>query len=129
MSRARAARESHTTPKTVMRYASVALRKDDFGRYRALPSDGLARSLQFLTAEGLIEITVRSSRTASKISGYMAAVYRYLKTGETAQLEQFRGKAVRVSRERFEFTTDLRTLDRLANAGQVAFEDLYAMST
>lgn len=112
-----------------MRYAGVALRKDDFGKYQALPSDRLARFLRFLTPEGQIHITVRSSRTATRISEYMAAVDHYLKSGDSAGLSQFRGRSVRAGKLTLPFVTDPRVLDRLAHAGEVAFEDLYAMST
>jgi hypothetical protein len=112
-----------------MRYANVALRKDDTGRYQALPSDRLPRFLRFLTAEGQINITVRSSRTATRISEYMAAVDHYLKTGDTAQLAQFRGRSVKAGKLTLPFVTDPRVLDRLAHAGEVAFEDLYAISS
>jgi len=128
LSLAKAAKQAHTTPKTVVRYAGAALRKEPSGKYQASPFDRLARFLRFLTPEGQIHITVRSSRTATKVSEYMAAVDHYLKTGDTARLAQFRGKSVRVGTLKFQFVTDPRILDRLAHAGEVAFEDLYAIS-
>jgi hypothetical protein len=59
----------------------------------------------------------------------MAAVDHYLKTGDTDGLSKFRGRTVRAENHTFAFVTDPRILDRLANAGEVAFEDLYAIST
>ena len=129
LSRARAAIELHTTPKTVMRYVGIALRREESGKYRALPSDRLPRFLRFLTPAGQVHITVRGSRTATKISEYMAAVDHYLRTGDTAGLSRFTGKYVRAGKLTYPFVTDPRALDRLANAGEVAFEDLYAIST
>ena len=128
LSRSKAAKEARTTSKTVMRYAGVALRKNSSGKYQALPSDRLARTLRFLTPEGQIPITVRSSRKASKIADYWTAVDHYLKIGDTARLAPFRGKSVRVKKIKLQFVTDPRILDRLAHAGEVAFEDLYAIS-
>lgn len=124
-----AIREAHTTRQTVVRYVASALTKGSSGRYGAKPSDRFARDLHFLTPEGQVAITVRSSRTASKIAEYMAAVDHYLKTGNTTRLDNFRGKSVKTGKLTLAFVTDPRTLDRLANAGQVAFEDLYAISS
>jgi hypothetical protein len=123
---AEAAREAQTTRKTVVRYVGVALLKTGSRRYAAKPFDRLARSLRFLTPEGQIAVTVRSSRTASKIAEYWAAVDHYLRTGDTERLHQFSGKSVRAGKEQFPFITDPRTLNRIASAGEVAFEDIYA---
>jgi len=124
-----AIKEAKTTRTTALRYVSSALLKERSGRYRAKPSDRFARELNFLTPGGQMAITVRSSLSASKIAGYMAAVDRYLKTGDTSGLDQFRGKSVRAGKLKLPFLTDPKILDRLENAGQVAFEDLYAITT
>lgn len=129
LSRTKAAKEAHTTPATVMRYAGAALRKDESGKYRARPSDRIARALNFLTHEGRVPITVRSSRTASRIAEYMAAVRLYTNNGDTSSLSKFRGRSVRAGALTLPFVTDPRVLDRLYHAGEVAFEDLYASST
>jgi hypothetical protein len=121
--------EMRTTRATVMRYVSSALIKQQSGRYLARPSDRFVRELNFLTDKGKVPITVRSSRNASKIAEYMAAVDRYLKTGDTAGLEKFRGKSVRAGKSILPFLTEPKILDRLENGGQVAFEDLYAITT
>jgi hypothetical protein len=96
------------------------------GRYEAKASDRLARSLRFLTPEGQIAITVRSSRTASRIGEYWAAVDHYLRTGNTARLNEFANKSVRVGKDIFPFITEPRLLNRIASAGEVGFEDIYA---
>ena len=126
VSLAQGARESQTSPRTVTKYAASALRKMDNGQHRAKPSDRLLRQLQFPTAEGLVPIDVRSSRIASLIADYSNAVKRYVLTGLTDQLEEYSGKFIKVGKQHYPFITDPRTLNRLANAGEVAFEDLYA---
>jgi hypothetical protein len=129
LSLARAASEALTTPRTLEKYAGSALRKRSSGRYEAKPSDRLTRSLRFLTPAGQIAITVRSSRAASRIAGYWAAVDYYLRTGDTEHLHEFSGKSVRAGKEQFPFITDPRTVNRIASAGEVAFEDIYATTT
>jgi hypothetical protein len=125
----RAAEEALTSPRTVKKYVAVALHKKDSGRYVAKPFDRLARSLRFLTPQGQIAVTVRGSRTASTIAAYWVAVDHYLKSGDEERLGVFRGKAVRVGKEIFFFVTDPRILNRIANAGEVSFEDIYAQTT
>jgi hypothetical protein len=124
----RAARETKTTPRTVIRHAGKAITKAESGRYRAKPSDRLARSLNFITTNGTVGITVRGSRLASTIAKYSNAVQRYLETGQTDELEPFVGKSIQVGKTRYPFVTDTRLLNRLGRAGEVSFEDLYAHS-
>jgi hypothetical protein len=123
-----AIKEAETKRAIVDRYVGSALVKGVNRRYRAKASDRFARELHFLTPEGRISITVRGSRTASKIAEYSAAVDRYLNTGDTAQLDKYRGKSVRAGKLKLSFLTDPKILDRLANAEQVGFEDLYAIT-
>jgi hypothetical protein len=125
LSLTRAAREVHTTPETMRRYVGSALVRTRRGRWAATPSDRLTRRVWFLTPKGKIELAVRSSRTASLIARHMAAVHRYLETGETDALQEFVGKSVRSRGASFAFLTDPRVLDRLAHAGEVSFERLY----
>jgi hypothetical protein len=98
------------------------------GRYRATPSDRFRRDLHFLTPEGKIAITIRSSPLASKIAEHWTAVDHYLKTGDTSRLAPFVGKTIRAGKKTLPFVTDPRTLTHIANAGEVSFEDLYAIS-
>lgn len=120
-----AARLSETTPNAVLRYARPALRKAH-GRYVPTPGDRLYRPMRFLTARGQITLEVTSSRTASRVARYFEAVDHYLKTGDTTALRPFRRKHIRVGKVAYPFVTDPHVLDRLAGAGEVSFEDLYA---
>ncbi len=123
----RAARETQTTPRTMRKYVGPALSKDPTGRYSARRKDRLKRSLRFLTPQGVIALDVQGSRVASQIARYWAAVDRYLRTGLTDEVSEFRAKTIRVGKLSYPFVTDPRTLGRLANAGQVSFEDLYVL--
>jgi hypothetical protein len=69
-------------------------------------------------------VTVRSSKLASRIGDYWNAVDDYLRTGNADKLKEFEGKSIRVGKSRLYFVTDLPTLDRIASAGEVSFEDI-----
>lgn len=117
----------HTTRKTVRKYAASAVGPKEHGRYTPKAYDRLTRPMRFLTPDGLIELHIRSSTSASRIGEFWNAVDTYLRTGRTGALNRFRGKVVRLNGVAYPFVTDPRTLDRLANAGEVRFEDLYAL--
>jgi hypothetical protein len=121
-----AARRALTTPETVRHYAPRALKRTPAGRYAATAYDRYARSLNVLTAQGKIAVTVTDSRTASRIAEYWVAVDRFLKTGETDRLRPFRRQSFRAGKVGYPFLTHPQTLIRLGNAGEVAFEELYA---
>jgi hypothetical protein len=123
-----AARRADTTPRTVLRYVGSAVEKRG-DRYAAKPSDRLPRWVRAHTAQGVETVVVRSSKTASLIAEHVAAVDRYLKTGQADRLRKFRSKSFRAGKVGYPFLTDRNTLDRLGEAGEVAFEDLYALTT
>lgn len=122
-----AAKEAHTTPETIRRYVPNALRRERSGLYLARATDGYERTLHMLTSQGKIAVTVRGSRTASRIAEYWVAVDHFLKTGKTELLRPFRGQSIRASKVAYPFITNPNTLRRLGYAGEVAFEDLYAL--
>lgn len=122
-----AARASGTTVNAIKRHAGPALERTESGRYKAKQSDRLVRSLNFPTETGIIGLDVRDSRSAKRISAYWNAVQRYLETGDDSQLRRFRGKSVRVNKQAHAFITDTATLDRLADAGELSFDDLYEL--
>lgn len=124
----KAARAAHTTRQTVRKYVGSAVGPKQKGRYTTKAYDRLTRPMRFLTPEGLIELRIRSSTSASRIGEYWNAIDRYLRTGRLDAVNRFRGKVVRLRGVAYPFVTDPRTLDRLANAGEVRFEDLYALS-
>lgn len=114
-----------TTPRTVHKYAGLALRKEG-GQYRAAARDDLLRPLALTTREGKVLVWVRSSRDARRVAQYQNAVKLYLKTGDASALERFRGASVRdESGKSWPFVTDKRKLKRLGSAGVLTFESIY----
>jgi hypothetical protein len=128
LSLTQAAAKSGTTVGAVKKYAAPALEKTPGGRYQATAFDRLYRRMEFLTPNGKVALEVRDSRSASRIAGYWNAVDHYLRTGDDRHLRPYRGKGVTVGKRFYPFVTDLPTLDRLAAAGEVSFEDLYVMA-
>lgn len=124
-----AVREAHTTSRTVKRYVGKALTKDARGRVVAKKFDRIPRTLRFITSRGLVTVTVDDSRVASEIARHASAVNQALLTASATALQPFRGKTLRIGNRTYPFVTDLRTLERLGYAGEVSFEDLYALTT
>ena len=120
-----AAQVARTTPRTVRKYVGQALRRTSGGRYVPTPTDRLTRLVWHLTSRGKVEIAVRGSRPASLEARYMAAVDRFLRTGETDAIREFQGQTIRAGKQTHRFVTDPVTLERLAHAGEVSFERLY----
>lgn len=125
MSMRAAAKSSGITVNALKRHAGNALTKDNRGRYVAKAWDRLARSIVFPTESGLISLNVKNSRTASRISDYWHAVNTYLRSGDDYGLRKFRGKAIRVEKREYAFITDKGMLDRLFDAGELTFDDIY----
>ncbi len=124
LSRAKAATRAGTTPRTIQKYAKPAIRRRE-GTYEALPADQMRRPMRFLTDRGVVVVDVRSSRSATSLSLYWAAVDHYLRTGERDRLQPYEGKRLRAGGHLFAYITDPDLLIRLAEAGEVLFEDLY----
>jgi hypothetical protein len=122
-----ASREAHTTAATVRRYLPTAVHRTKSGRFVASTSDQYARSIRILTAQGQKIVAVRGSRTASRIAEYWSAVDHFLKAGSTQRLWKFRGQSFQAGKVRYPFLTSPETLKRLGFAGEVQFEDLYAL--
>lgn len=87
----------------------------------------LVRPMLVPTVDGLMTLDVRDSRTASRIGAYHNAVKIYLDTGNDRALRRFSGRrgGVTVGKRFYPFITDTSILDRLADAGELGFDDLY----
>lgn len=121
-----AAKAERTRPRTVKRYIRSALRQKRPGeRYRPTTHDRIPRALQIVTPRRTLPVTVRDSRTASRIGEYMNAVRIYVNTGDSSALARFRGKSFQAGGKTYTFITDPSKLDRLADAGDLASEGLY----
>jgi hypothetical protein len=104
-----------------------ALRKRKNGRYVAKKIDQLLRVVNVLTTEGRKEIATRDSRQASLVGGHWAAVQKFIQTGDDSALLKFAKKRiVDARRKRYLLLTDLKELERLASAGVLRFESMYA---
>jgi hypothetical protein len=125
----RAAREIGISPRTVVRWAKSALRKNRAGRFVAKKTDRLMRVLKALTPEGQRDIAVTDSRQASSLAEYWDAVQKYLESGDTSGLQKFRGRLIiDATGAKVPLLTDLNELNRLGSAGVLSSESLYARS-
>lgn len=126
----KASRETGIAPRTVVRRASSALKKNQSGRYIAKSRDRLIRTLKIPTPQGAQEIGVRGFRAASRLGRYWEAVHQYYATGDTSRLQSFRGKSITaVGGVKHPLLTDLDALNRLGSAGVLSFESLYSRSS
>lgn len=113
-------------PRTVHRYVGSELRQDGpGGRYVATPYDHMPRTLHFITLAGTVPITVKDSRTATRIAEHTNAVKAYTHGGDSRALETFRGESFEVDGVRYDFLTDLEAISILADAGELAIDRLY----
>jgi hypothetical protein len=122
----KASNEFGIAPSAVVELGRSALRMRN-GQYVPTKTDRLLRVITILTVEGKKEIATRDSRQASLVGGHWAAIQRYLQTGDDAALLRFKGKKVTdASEKRHLLLTDLAELNRLASAGVLSFESMYA---
>jgi hypothetical protein len=123
----RAARQSGTTVEAVLRHVGSTLERAARGRYAPRPYDRLYRRMPVLTPQGRVPVEVRDSRTASLLSRHWQAVRRYAEHGDTSGLRQFRGTSFFTNKRGYRLVSDLdlATIDRLAQAGELSFEDFY----
>ena len=91
--------------------------------------DTLLRPMMVLTPDGLKEINIRDSRTATLISRHDQAIKHFLETGDDSQLRKFRNRGVRVGNQRYRFETDPKSLEERARRGELSFESIYASVT
>ena len=89
-----AAREARVSPRTVTKWGKSALRKNKSGKYVVKKNDNLLRILSIPTPEGPRSIALRGSKQASLLGEYWNAVHRYLQTGDTSRLKEFRGEHI-----------------------------------
>jgi hypothetical protein len=129
VSLSKAAKESKVSPRTVIKRAASALRKNESGRFKAKAGDRLVRSLMIPTPEGAQEISVRGLRVASQLGRYWVSVHKYYETGDTSGLRKFEGAVVTdIDGVKYPLLTDTDVLNRLGSAGVLTFESLYGKS-
>lgn len=117
-----AARNEHTTPRTVRKHVGSALRRDKRTRHFVAKSgDTFRRDIYVLSSEGYVPVTVRSSKQTQLASEHLIAASRLLGTGDPEWLKPFVGKRVGGA----ELLTDPDRLRELADAGLVKLDALY----
>lgn len=122
------ARARGMSPKTVRR-ASGVFRKQG-GRWVPTRSDRVERWLKSYENGSRVEVLVRDSRTASRLSRYSNAVGHYLESGDPSGLAEFEGKTYRDAYGTVHtFDTDpaaIRAAIERLESDFGAFADLYA---
>jgi hypothetical protein len=117
-----AARNEHTTPRTVRQYVGSVLIRDPRTRHFVAKSgDTFRRDINALGYDGYVPVSVRSSKQAQLASEHLIAVSRFLGTGDTEWLKPLVGKRV----GGVELLTDPDRLRELADAGLVKLDALY----
>jgi hypothetical protein len=112
-----------------MELSGSALKKQSNGRYAVRSFDRMLRVLVIPSRAGPVEIAVRDSRTASKIGEYHAAVQEFIRRGDDTKLRQFKKLKLKdASGNPIKLLTDRADLMRLAHAGVLSFESIYARS-
>jgi hypothetical protein len=124
-----AAREIRISPRTVKRWAGSALQKRPSGKFVTKKNDTLLRVLTIPASDGTREIAVRGSKQATHLANYWNAIHRYLQTGDASRLKKFEGQFIKdANGEQIPLPTNRKDLNRLASAGVLSFESLYARS-
>jgi hypothetical protein len=126
----RASHEEGISRATVLRHAKSALRKTPSGTYKARKSDRMLRDLVIPTPQGLTEIAIRDSRSATIVGEYWNAVNHYLETGDDTDLARFRSVTIiNAQGNAVPLLTDTAELERLGSAGVLSFQSLYARAS
>jgi len=127
LSLTRAARRVGLTRKEALEVISPYVFKSR-GRWVATEWDRRPREMRFIDNKGLKSVTVKDSRTATKVGLYMNAVDEYLRTGDDFRLRMFAGRTFQSDGETYEFITNRELLKRLGNAGEIQFEEIYQLT-
>jgi hypothetical protein len=70
------------------------------------------------------------SYSRTQLAEFWSAVHRFLQTGDTSRLKKFEGKSIKdANGTEIPLPTDRKVFNRLASAGVLSFESLYARST
>jgi len=121
-----AAREERIDPRTVRKHLKVELKRlAKGGAIRPSKSDRLPREMLIPTSQGAVPATVRGSAQSSQLGRYMAAVGKFLRTGETEALDEFEGQSI----AGHPLITDPDELTLLAEAGSLQIDSIYAVES
>ena len=118
-----AARAEEVDPRTVRKYLGGELRQMASGRTQPTSTDKRQREMLILTSSGPAPTTIRGSQQASQLGRYLAAVGKFLRTGEVDALDEFEGKKI----AGHVLITDPETLMSLAQAGALQLDEIYSV--
>jgi hypothetical protein len=118
-----ASRAENIDLRTVRKYVGAELRQLE-GQIQPTQADRRRRDMLLPTSAGPTPIVIHGSKEASQLGTYMAAVGKYLRTGETDALQQFTGKTIAGGRP---LITDPEQLSALAQAGALELDKIYAL--
>jgi hypothetical protein len=90
-------------------------------RYAAKRSKQSKREIYVFGAEGYQPVADASPRQAKRSSQHLIAINRFLRTGDTEPLKQFRGKRIAA----IELLTDPKRIREFADADLVKLDGLY----
>jgi hypothetical protein len=123
----RAADEAQLPPALLKRLAGSAIKKGANGRYVATKYDRLLRVLLTPATDGMREVATRDSREASKLSRYSHALELLLHGKDAKAITAFESVRVRMADgSTISLLTNIEDIRRLANAGVLSFESIYA---
>lgn len=128
MSLTEASKQTRASPESIRKMAGSALNHQG-RRWGAKPSDRLERRMIFYDLHGQFPIIVNTSKQASLIGRYHAALRIYFEHGDDSALKIFQGKSIKTKDGQiFPFMTDTNVLNRLARSGQMRFESIYSIT-
>jgi len=108
----KACKEKGVTVKTVLKSTNAF--KKVGNRWTAKEFDRISRIMKISEDDEETSIEINDSRTASLIGRYHNAVKKYLETGNTSELDKFKGKTIKDAQGNTHvFETDTEALDEI----------------
>jgi len=118
-------RKHHLGSRTARKYGGRDLLGGTRGKpVRASKADRRVRDLMFPKSFGDVPLRTRNSRDATKLSEFFQDRYKFLKDKLSAEDFEAKWRGVRVAGQ--ELFTDADAILRMANAGDLKVDNLYA---
>jgi hypothetical protein len=115
------ARTLLTKPRRGRKIVLRKRRRSTAGRYAATVVKRSRREINVFGAEGYQPVADASPRQAKLSSHHLIAINRFLRTGDTKPLKQFRGRRIAA----IELLANPRRIREFADAGEVKLDGLY----
>jgi hypothetical protein len=117
----KAARTLRPKPRKGRKIVVRKRRRFSSSRSAAKRSERLKREINVFGAEGYQPLADPSPRQAKLSSRHLIAINRFLRTGDTKPLKQFRGRRI----AGIELLTDIKRIREFADADEVKLDGLY----